>query len=97
MALFAGLHDTLATLQDVRWTRDQMPEESLVHYEEIPGDHFTFAHGLDMTYFEESVIDLFKKYHPTGDINEDEDEWDSLNWAERLKLWCKYQITKLLN
>ena len=74
MAMFAGIHDTIATLDDVRWTRDQMPEQSLVHYEEIPGDHFTFAHGLDMTYFSESVIDLFKKYHPTEDAEDVEDD-----------------------
>ena len=56
-----------------------MPRRSLVHYEEIPGDHFTFAHGLDMTYFKETVIDLFKKYHPTSDHAEgveNEDEGD---------------------
>ena len=47
--MYAGNQDTIATLEEVRWTRDQL--SSIVHYEEIDADHFTFIHGKDMTYF----------------------------------------------
>ena len=64
MAIFTGKDDTISTLKDVHWARDQI--NSLVHYEEIPGDHFTFVIGRDMSYYPNSVIPLFNKYHPLG-------------------------------
>merc|ERR1712156_616266 len=62
MAIFTGINDTISTLKDVHWARDQI--NNLVHYEEIPGDHFTFVMGIDVSYFPNSVIPLFNKYHP---------------------------------
>ena len=62
MAIFAGINDTISTLKDIHWARDQI--NSLVHYEEMPGDHFTFVLGIDMSYFPNSVLPLFNKYHP---------------------------------
>ena len=62
--MFAAKYDTLSTLKDARWARDQLNRNSLVHYEEIVGDHFSFVVGSDMSYFSESVIPLINKYHP---------------------------------
>ena len=40
--------------------------EHVVQYKEIPGGHWTFVVGKDMSWFTEDVMGLLQKYHPTS-------------------------------
>ena len=83
MAIFSGINDTISTLKDVHWARDQI--NSLVHYEELPGGHFNFVMGKDMSFFPNSVIPLFNKYHPLehdSTNSHDEDAADTADAAD---------------
>ncbi len=63
VAIFTGIEDILADLEDARWTRDRIGD-NIVHYEEIHAGHLSFLVGKDMTYFTEGVMDLLQQYHP---------------------------------
>lgn len=63
VAMFTGKFDPLADLVDSRQTRDTIGK-AVVHYEEIPAGHQTFMIGKDMSYWTNTVMGLFKKYHP---------------------------------
>ena len=40
--------------------------EHVVQYKEIPGGHWTFVVGKDMSWFSEDVMGLLTKYHPVS-------------------------------
>ena len=62
MAIFHGTADRLADPQDVAYLLTQLPEENLVHVQNLTNfGHGTFIWGKDMSYFQ-TAIDLAKEY-----------------------------------
>lgn len=62
-AMFVGTADDLGDKLDCEWARDQIPEDALIHYEEIAAGHSTFMIGNDMSYFQ-NVLALLEQYNP---------------------------------
>ena len=62
-AIFSGLKDNLASVEDGRWAQSLMDPETLVHYGEYELGHLSFLAAKDMSYFEDAMA-LLKKYHP---------------------------------
>ena len=58
IAIFAGIHDTIADMEDALWIRDTLKPETLVHWEDVNAGHLTFMVGKDMTYWSEGVMGL---------------------------------------
>lgn len=68
VAMFAGIEDTLSTIEDNRWTRKQLTDDGkldgiVVHYEELHADHMSFLIGRDMSFLER-LLPVMKKYNP---------------------------------
>mmetsp|Transcript_11310 Transcript_11310/g.19043 ORF Transcript_11310/g.19043 Transcript_11310/m.19043 type:complete len:124 (+) Transcript_11310:1113-1484(+) len=68
IGMFVGKYDQISTLEDSRWTRDQIMagekgSELLVHYEEIEAGVATFMVGEKMTYLE-TLVPLLNQYNP---------------------------------
>ena len=70
IAIFAGIHDIIADMEDALWIKDQLKPETLVHWEDVNAGHLTFMVGKDMTYWTEGVMGLLQKYQPlpTGEF-----------------------------
>ena len=70
VAMFTGIEDILADLEDSRWTRDHIGD-GIVHYEEVHAGHLTFMVGKNMTYFSDGVMNLLQQYHPLPSVEEE--------------------------
>ena len=64
VSLFAGTHDILATIEDVKIIREMLGPDADYHYEEVNADHLSLAIGKDMSYFTETVMETLKKHQP---------------------------------
>ena len=64
IAIFAGIHDTIADMEDALWIKDTLKPEVLVDFEQIEAGHLTFMVGKDMTYWSTNVMGLLAQYHP---------------------------------
>ena len=63
VALFVAQSDRIGDLIDAQNIKATISDH-LVHYKEIPGGHWTFVIGKDMSWFTEDVMQLLGKYHP---------------------------------
>ena len=64
VSLFAGTHDILATIEDVKSIKEMLGPDADYHYEEINADHLSFTIGKDMSYFTETVMEILMKHQP---------------------------------
>ena len=62
IALYCGIEDTIVSIHDSRWLRDEIGED-IVDYEEFPGGHLQFFIGKDASYFTENSMKLITKYN----------------------------------
>lgn len=60
VAIIYGKDDDLADPTDVAWLHDQI-KDHVIHYEELPIGHNTFIIGKNMTYFNETVVDILNE------------------------------------
>ena len=65
VALFVADSDKIGDPTDAQNIKSAISDH-VVEYKEIPGGHFTFLIGKDMTWFSEDVMGLLTKYHPAS-------------------------------
>ena len=61
-ALFVGIEDTLADVEDARWIEATMGD-TIIAFELNPGGHMSFMYGKDMSYWSK-VMAIFNEYQP---------------------------------
>jgi pimeloyl-ACP methyl ester carboxylesterase len=61
IAMFAGAQDKLATLEDVRWLKDELGNNVIFYKEYDEMGHITFLMGKDVNWFDD-VIKLINEY-----------------------------------
>ena len=66
IAMYVGKEDQIVDVDSNRWVRDQI--KSVVHYEELNHDHFSFQLAEDMSYFED-VVDMIHDHNPVSEEN----------------------------
>ena len=64
IALYVGMNDLLVNPIDSRWIRDQLGNDTVVDYLEMPGGHLQFLIGKDATYFSNNAMKLIKEFNP---------------------------------
>eukprot|EP00347_Sterkiella_histriomuscorum_P011029 403374021 len=62
IAMFVGTNDKLATQSDNAFARDIM-KDGVKFYKEYPLGHLAFFTAIDMSYFQQDVVDILKTYH----------------------------------
>jgi len=62
--LFSGAYDRLANPVDVAWLSEQIASSVVYQTEYAEKDHMTFIAGKDMSYFNNDVVTLVKRYNP---------------------------------
>ena len=64
--MYVGKQDQIVDVDSNRWVRDSI--KSVVHYEELNHDHFSFQLAEDMSYFDD-VVDMIYDYNPVSAEN----------------------------
>ena len=64
IALYVGMNDLIVNPVDSHWVRDQLGNDTIVDYKEMPGGHLQFFIGADASYFKKNAIELLKEYNP---------------------------------
>ena len=62
VSIFAGNNDILATVEDIRSTKELFGPNTLYYYEELEADHLSFLIGKDMTYFTERAMQILNTH-----------------------------------
>ena len=58
------MNDLIVNPVDSHWVRDQLGNDTIVDYKEMPGGHLQFFIGTDASYFKKNAIELLKEYNP---------------------------------